>query len=53
MESLRLSTDFGVKIYNRLVKQYPQLTTEIGKGGPIKSSYNPKKGKDAGPKVNP
>jgi len=53
MESLRLSTDFGVKIYNRLVKQYPQLATEIGKGGAIKASYNPKKGKDAGPKANP
>lgn len=32
MERLRTSTDFGVKIYNRLVKQYPQLAMEPFKG---------------------
>jgi hypothetical protein len=32
LERLRLSNDFGVKIYNRLVKQYPQLASSE-KGG--------------------
>ena len=27
VERLRLSNDFGVKIYNRLIKQYPQLSS--------------------------
>ena len=43
MEKLRYSNDFGVKIYNRLVKQYPQIASEGQKGG--KSSGFSKKGK--------
>jgi hypothetical protein len=34
MERLRHSNDFGIKIYNRLIKQYPQLDIYKGyKGG--------------------
>ena len=28
IERLRMSNDFGLKIYNRLVKQYPQLSSD-------------------------
>lgn len=28
LERLRVSNDFGVKIYSRLVKQYPQLSSD-------------------------
>lgn len=38
MDKLRNSNDFGVKIYNRLIKQYPQL----GRG--LKEKQKKKKG---------
>jgi len=28
IERLRMSNDFGLKIYNRLIKQYPQLCSD-------------------------
>jgi hypothetical protein len=37
IDRLRHSNDFGLKIYNRLIKQYPQLTPDLNnknnKGG--------------------
>ena len=44
LDRLRHSNEFGIKIYNRLVKQYPQLSCDhLVKG---KSQYSAKKGKD-------
>lgn len=47
IERLRLSNDFGVKIYNRLVKQYPQLASE--KGGARSTGFSSKRGGKEGP----
>jgi hypothetical protein len=45
LDRLRHSNEFGIKIYNRLVKQYPQLSCDhLVKG---KSQYSAKKGKEA------
>jgi hypothetical protein len=44
LDRLRHSNEFGIKIYNRLVKQYPQLSCDhVLKG---KSQYSAKKSKD-------
>ena len=40
LEKLKYSNDFGIKIYNRLVKQYPQLNCEPFK--PNKQGYGKK-----------
>ena len=46
IERLRHSNEFGVKIYNRLVKQYPQLSSSAdgGSGGVKGKVYSAKKG---------
>jgi hypothetical protein len=49
MERLRLSNEFGIKIYNRLVKQYPQLASDHVRyktKGNSGSHYSSNKGKD-------
>jgi hypothetical protein len=58
MEKLKHSTDFGLKIYNRLIKQYPQLcpdqykTYKSGGGGGYGGSGKKLGGKDSGFKQN-
>ena len=56
MERLKYSNEFGVKIYNRLVKQYPQLATSDksaksggGGGGFLNSSKKAGKGETSKP----
>ncbi len=44
LERLRQSNDFGVKIYNRLVKQYPQLASDNPYRAGAKTSFNTKRG---------
>lgn len=44
LERLRLSNDFGVKIYNRLVKQYPQLAMDKGASARAQGFGNQKRG---------
>lgn len=41
MELLRQSNEFGIKIYNRLIKQYPALSSD-GTGKPYKVDYSKK-----------
>ena len=49
IERLRLSNEFGVKIYNRLVKQYPLLASDAARASKANSGhYSAKKGKDSG-----
>ena len=38
VERLRHSNEFGIKIYNRLIKQYPQLCPDSMRGG--KAGYS-------------
>jgi hypothetical protein len=51
VDRLRHSNEFGVKIYNRLIKQYPQLCPDSHKGGKAGYGSGKKLGKDPN-KVN-
>lgn len=50
IERLRYASDFGNKIYNRLVKQYPQLSSDPYKSYKSQQSFSGKKNKLSGPK---